>query len=58
MNQVSTLSRSDLEPEVPHTLLVRLNQVGTILRPVLDYAGEGTTAYESDHMYTFTDDRM
>ena len=35
------MDESDLEPEVPHALLVRLNQVGTILRPVLDYAGEG-----------------
>ena len=31
--------RSDLEAEIPHALLVRLNQVGALLLSVLHYAG-------------------
>ena len=38
MDESGPLSRSDLEPEVAHALQVRLNQVGTLLCPVLDYA--------------------
>ena len=38
MDESGPLPRSDLEPEVTHALQVRLNQVGTLLCSVLDYA--------------------
>ena len=35
------MDESDLEPEVPHALLVRLNQVRAVRLPLLHYAEGG-----------------
>ena len=44
------MDESDLEPEVPHALLVRLNQVRAVRLPLLHYAEEDEWIYNAYRM--------